>query len=206
MSNYTDEERLGNLIEVIEAMAGLDFLSKAIVDESENPLNTIAMGLNMLSEELEASVVNKSELSEKNEELLQLSNEQKMMIEQMSTPISKLWEGILLLPLVGMMSASRVRDVLINILENVASASAKVFILDISGVSTIDTLVANHFIKIAKATRLMGCTCILSGITGHVAQTMVELGVNIEEMKTTGTMKDAIELSFEYTGYKLSKK
>jgi len=205
MSNYSDEERLSNLIEVIGAMASLDFSQKATVDDSEDMLNTIAIGLNMLAEELEASVVSKSELADTNEQLLKLAEEQKMAITQMSTPISRLWEGILLLPLVGIMTSGRIGDVLINVLENIAASQAKVFILDISGVAVVDTSAANHFIKISKATRLMGCTCIISGITSQVAQTMVELGINIDEIQTTGTMKDAIEQSFRYTGFHLSK-
>jgi rsbT co-antagonist protein RsbR len=205
MSNYSDEERLANLIEVIGSMASLDFSQKAMVDDSEDTLNTIAMGLNMLAEELEASVVSKSELADTNEQLQRLAEEQKMAIAQMSTPISRLWEGILLLPLVGIMTSERISAVLINVLENIAESQAKVFILDISGVAVVDTSAANHFIKISKATRLMGCTCIISGITSQVAQTMVELGINIDEIQTTGTMKDAIEQSFRYTGFHLSK-
>jgi rsbT co-antagonist protein RsbR len=200
------EMRLVELVEVISGMAGLDFSKKAMVDDSDDPLNSIAIGLNMLSEELEDSVVSKSELVGKNKQLEELAAQQNMMIAQMSTPISRLWEGILLLPLVGMMTVGRVKDVLKNILESISESQAKVFILDISGVSVIDTFTANHFVKIAKATRLMGCVCILSGITPQAAQTMVELGINTEDVETTGTMKDAIELSFSYTGFELSKK
>lgn len=205
MNELTDEQRLENLIDVIGAMVSLDFSQKAIIDDSEGAFNMIAMGLNMLSEELESSVVSKSELEEKNQKLLQLAEEQKMAISLMSTPISKLWEGILLLPLVGMVTTERIKDVLINILESIASTQSKVFILDISGVGIVDTSTANHFIKIAKATRLMGCRSILSGITSETAQTMVELGINIEEIQTTGTMKDAIEKAFSYTGFQLSQ-
>ena len=205
MSDFTEEERLADLTQVIMGMAGLDFSQKARTDDSENPLNTIAMGLNMLSEELEASVVSKSELSDKNEQLETLAQQQKNMISQMATPIAKLWEGILLMPLVGMMTAARVQETLQNMLKSISDAQATVFILDIGGVSLIDTFTANHFLKMAKATRLMGCTCILSGISPQAAQTMVELGINVEEITTTGTMKDAIELSFRYTGFKLTR-
>lgn len=205
MSDFTEEQRLENLIEVIGAMVSLDFTQKAIIDDSDGAFNMIAMGLNMLGEELEASVVRKSSLEDTNEQLLRLAEEQKMAIALMSTPITRLWEGILLLPLVGMMTTDRVKEVLISILNSISETQAKVFILDISGVAVVDTSTANHFIKISKATRLMGCNCIISGITSQVAQTMVELGITIDEIQTTGTMKDAIELSFGYTGFRLSK-
>lgn len=205
MENLTEEQWLENLIEVIGALANLDFSRKALTDTSDNPLNTIAVGLNMLAEELESSVVSKTQMEEKNVQLEKLAEAQKQAIAQMSTPIARLWEGILLLPLVGMLTVERVKEVLINILENIVQSQAKVFILDISGVGVIDSYSANHFVKIAKATRLMGCTCILSGISPEVAQTMVELGVSIDEIETTGTMKDALERSFRYTGFNLSK-
>jgi rsbT co-antagonist protein RsbR len=78
-----------------------------------------------------------------------------------------------------------------------------VFILDISGVAVVDTAVANYLIKITKATRLMGCTCLISGISGSVAQTIVELGIQIEEVSTTGTMKEALNQALGATGAKV---
>lgn len=206
MKYNVDEDEILELIEVIGSIASLDFTRKAEIRNDEDPLSGIAMGLNMLAEELRASVVSKSELQEKNEELGRLAEEQRTMIEQMSTPISQLWEGILFLPLVGAMTAARVQDALKSILERIASTQAKVFILDISGVRLIDTFIANHFVRVAKATRLMGCTCILSGIAPQAAQTMVELGINTEDLTTTSTMNDAIALAFGYTGYQVAKK
>lgn len=207
MSDFSlEQNRLDHLIEVIGSMANLDFSMRAEVDETDSQLNTIAIGLNMLAEELENTIVSKTELEEKNKALAEAAEEQKRAAEaiaQMSTPIARLWEGILLLPLVGVMTATRIKTVLAAVLTSISDSQAKVIILDISGVGVIDTYTANHFIKIAKATKLMGCTCILSGITPSVAQTIVELGVNVDEIETTGTMKDALERSFKYTGARL---
>lgn len=203
MNQISDEERLNNLIEVISGMAGLDFSQEAIVDDSDNPLNTVAAGLNMLSEELESSVVSKSELEDKNQELERLAKEQQDAMSQMSTPIAQLWDGILLLPLVGLVSSKRAQEILNAVLNKIAEMQATIFILDISGIAVVDTAVANHFIKIAKATRLMGCKCVISGVSGAVAQTIVELGIQIDEITTTGTMRDALEYGFNQTGAKL---
>lgn len=205
MDFLNDEDRLNNLIEVISGMAGLDFSQKALVDESDNPLNTIALGINMLAEELESSVVSRSELEAQNEELERLTREQEGALLEMSTPIAQLWEGILLLPLVGFMDAKRAEDVLHTVLHEIARSQAKIFILDISGVTVVDTFVANHFIKIAKATRLMGCRSILSGITPAVSQTIVDLGIDIDKLKTTGSMKDALDYAFRQTGFQLER-
>lgn len=122
---------------------------------------------------------------------------------EMSTPIAQLWDGILLLPLVGIVNAARARSVMMAVLKRIADSQAKVLILDIGGVAVVDTEVANHFVKLAKATRLMGCQCTISGISPAVAQTMIDLGVQIEEMHTTGTMKDALAKSLSLTGVKL---
>jgi rsbT co-antagonist protein RsbR len=209
MSNYSEEARLEQLIDVIGSMAMLDFSTKAFVDDSDSQLNAIATGLNMLAEELEITIVSKADLEEKNKELAKLAEANSKAAEaiaEMSTPISRLWEGILLLPLVGMMTSVRIKSVMTAVLENISATQAKVIILDISGVSLVDTYIANHFIKIAKATRLMGCVCVLSGITPMVAQTIVELGVNVDEIETTGTMKDALERAFAYTDVHLLSK
>ena len=128
---------------------------------------------------------------------------QQVALLEMSTPITQLWDGILLLPLVGLMSASRAQSVMSAVLKKISETQSQVFILDISGVAVVDTEVANHFIKLSKATRLMGCQCTMSGISPAVSQTIVELGIQIEEINTTGTMRDALEKALKQTGVKL---
>jgi rsbT co-antagonist protein RsbR len=134
---------------------------------------------------------------------LEQSERQQFALLEMSTPITQLWDGILLLPLVGIMSAARAQSIMTSVLKKISETQAKVFILDISGVAVVDTEVANHFIKLSKATRLMGCTCTMSGISPAVSQTIVELGIQIEEINTTGTMRDALEKALELTGTRL---
>ena len=132
-----------------------------------------------------------------------LKEQKEIELLEMSTPITELWDGILLLPLVGMVTAQRAQNLMSSVLDKIATSQAQVFILDISGVPVVDTAVANHFIKLAKATKLMGCLCTMSGITPAVAQTIIELGIQIEEVNTTGTMKDALEKALNKTGLKL---
>ena len=80
-------------------------------------------------------------------------------------------------------------------LSRIAESRARVFVMDISGVVTVDTAVANNFIRITQATRLMGCDCIISGISPNVARTLVELGANVGEVRTTATLRDALQLA-----------
>jgi len=125
--------------------------------------------------------------------------EQNEALRELSTPVAEIWNKILLLPLVGFIDSKRAKDMMETMLANVAEKQAKVFILDISGVAIVDTAVANHLIKMTKASRLMGCDCIISGISGPIAQTIVELGIQIDEIETTGSMRDALALAMKRT-------
>lgn len=119
---------------------------------------------------------------------------------EMSTPVTPIWEGILLLPLLGIIDSSRTQDIMNKTLGEIAKSRAKVFVLDISGVSAMDTAVANQLIKITKATQLMGCETIISGISPAIARTLVELGVIIGEVRTTSTLRDSFELALKAVG------
>lgn len=130
-------------------------------------------------------------------------SQQTMAIMEMSTPVSAIWEDVLLLPLVGLVDSRRAHDVMNAILLKISQTRSKVFILDISGVGVVDTAVANHLIKITQATRLMGCESIISGLSPAVAQTIVELGVQIGEVRTTATLRDALDAAFERAGFSL---
>jgi len=119
---------------------------------------------------------------------------------EMSTPVTPIWEGILLLPLVGIIDSSRTHDIMNKTLMRISETRAKVFVMDISGVSTVDTAVANQLIKITKATQLMGCESIISGISPAIARTVVELGIHVGEVKTTATLRDAFEIALRMLG------
>jgi rsbT co-antagonist protein RsbR len=123
-----------------------------------------------------------------------LSSSAKALME-MSTPVTPIWEGILLLPLLGVLDSSRTQDVMDKTLNKIAETRAKVFVLDISGVGAMDTGVANQLLKITKATQLMGCETIISGLSPSIARTLVELGVNFGELRTTATLRDSFELA-----------
>ncbi len=140
-----------------------------------------------------------------NQIVMETIREQSNALMQLSTPVTQLWAGILLLPLVGVIDSKRAQDIMNSVLSRVAMAQSKVFILDIGGVSVVDTAVANHLIKITKATQLMGCLSIISGISPAVAQTIVELGVQINEVTTTANMQDALAQALRLTGVTLDK-
>jgi rsbT co-antagonist protein RsbR len=119
---------------------------------------------------------------------------------EMSTPVTEIWQGLLFLPVVGIIDSRRSRDIMNATLSKIAETQARVFILDISGVGVVDTAVANHLIKITRATQLMGCETTISGVSPAIAQTIVDLGIDVGEVRTTATMRDALADAVEAIG------
>lgn len=120
-------------------------------------------------------------------------------IAELSTPVVKLWDGILALPLIGTLDSSRTQVVMENLLEAIVEQNAELAIIDITGVPTVDTLVAQHLLKTIAAARLMGADCIVSGIRPQIAQTMVHLGVELDVI-SKATLADALKQAFQRTG------
>ncbi len=125
---------------------------------------------------------------------------QSQALIEMSTPVTQIWEDILMLPVVGIIDSRRAQDLMLAVLKRISQTRAKVFIMDISGVAVVDSGVANHLIKITKSTGLMGCTSLVSGISPEIAQTMVNLGFDVSEISTTATLHDALERAFRLIG------
>jgi len=122
--------------------------------------------------------------------------EQARTIREISTPSIRLWDGVVVLPVIGAIDSVRAQQMMDSMLTKISETACKVMILDIQGVPAVDTAVANHLIKVVKATRLMGCHAIISGISPAVAQTIVNLGIDMG-VKTTATLRDALAEAFE---------
>ena len=119
---------------------------------------------------------------------------------ELSTPVVKLWDGILALPVIGTLDSARTQVVMENLLQTVVATNSKFAIIDITGVPTVDTLVAQHLLKTITAARLMGAECIISGIRPQIAQTIVHLGINLEEVITKAKLSDAFALALHRSG------
>ncbi|MEJ2160511.1 MAG: PAS domain S-box protein [Chromatiales bacterium] len=111
---------------------------------------------------------------------------------EMSTPVTKIWDGVLFAPIVGIVDSKRSVDIMNKALSSIADTRASTLLLDIGGVAVVDTAVANHLIKIAKAAVLMGCRTIISGISPAIAQTIAELGIDLGSIQTTSTIESAL--------------
>jgi rsbT co-antagonist protein RsbR len=119
---------------------------------------------------------------------------------ELSTPVVELWDGILALPLIGTLDSNRTQVVMASLLERLVECRAAIAIIDITGVPTVDTLVAQHLMKTVAAARLMGADCIISGIRPQIAQTIVHLGVDLTNVTTKATMRDALATALARTG------
>ena len=136
------------------------------------------------------------------EEVIQ--RQQQEMLE-LSTPVVKLWEGVLALPLIGTLDSERTQVVMESLLQRIVETGAEIAIIDITGVPTVDTLVAQHLIKTVTAARLMGADCIISGIRPQIAQTIVHLGVDLGNIITKATLADAFALALRKAGLTVSR-
>lgn len=132
-------------------------------------------------------------------------NRQQQEMLELSTPVVELWHGILGLPLIGTLDSNRTQVVMQNLLEALVARSATLAIIDITGVPTVDTLVAQHLLKTVAAARLMGADCIISGIRPQIAQTIIHLGVDLAGVTTKATMADAFRLALQKRNLTITK-
>ena len=128
-----------------------------------------------------------------------IARQQEEMLE-LSTPVVKLWDGILALPMIGTLDSARTQIVMEALLQKIVETGSGVAIIDITGVPTVDTLTAQHLLKTVTAARLMGADCIISGIRPQIAQTIVHLGVDLGAVTTKASMADAFALALQRTG------
>jgi len=128
-----------------------------------------------------------------------IARQQQEMLE-LSTPVVQLWDSILALPVIGTLDSERTQVVMENLLQKIVETGASIAIVDITGVPTVDTLVAQHLLKTVAAARLMGADCIISGIRPQIAQTIVHLGVDLEDVVTKATLADAFSLALRKCG------
>jgi rsbT co-antagonist protein RsbR len=132
-------------------------------------------------------------------------NRQQQELLELSTPVVKLWEGILALPMIGTLDSARTQVVMESLLQKIVDTESQIAIIDITGVPTVDTLVAQHLLKTVTALRLMGADCIISGVRPQIAQTIVHLGVDLQGVTTKANLADALALALKRTGFAFTK-
>jgi rsbT co-antagonist protein RsbR len=173
-------------------------LLKLLAEELEGDANALVREINFFTPLLDKmGLVMVENYIRSREEIIQ---QQRMDMMELSTPVIKVWDKILTLPIIGTLDSRRAQMMMEALLQKVVDTGSTIAILDITGVRTMDTLVANHLIKTVTAARLMGARCILTGVSPAIAQTMVQLGIDLTQITTRAQMSDGIKLALEMLG------
>ena len=173
-------------------------LFEAVSGESKRSTQQIAEDLWTISELLDKLGLHTVKTFQRSRE--EVINRQQAEMLELSTPVVKLWDGILALPLIGTLDSARTQVVMESLLQKIVETESQVAIIDITGVPTVDTLVAQHLLKAVTALRLMGADCIVSGVRPQIAQTIVHLGVDLQGVTTKANLADALSLALKRTG------
>ena len=169
--------------------AVLDLLEKEVKDPKD--LYTLSIRVGRLFDQF--SIVTFETFIKGREEVILRQTDE---ITEISTPVIRVWDGILALPIIGTLDSARTQVVMENLLTEIVNTGSSIAILDISGVPTVDSLVAQHLLKTVSATRLMGADCIISGIRPEIAQTIVHLGIDLSQIITKASLASALLYAF----------
>jgi rsbT co-antagonist protein RsbR len=173
-----------------------------IREETRGDSETLAAQMWAATELLDAMGLYTTEVYQKSREEV-IRRQQEELLE-LSTPVVKLWEGILALPLIGTLDSARTQVVMESMLDAIVKSNSRIAIIDITGVPTVDTVVAQHLLKTVTAARLMGADCIISGVRPQIAQTIVHLGINLLDVTTKATLSAAFSLALQRLGITFS--
>ncbi len=191
------DKRIEAIEEILAAAAGGDFSAEIpIVMEEADVLTSVETGINILISDLGDEVVQSNKRADQLQEKLDLIKKQRQAIEELSTPIIKMWDKVLVLPLIGTLDTRRSQKLTESLLTEIALTQSKVTILDITGVPTVDSAVANHLLKTVASVKLLGAECVVTGIRPEVAQTIVHLGVDLTGVETLSNLSEGLKWAF----------
>lgn len=191
------ESRIERMEDILSQAACGDFGVQIETEtEKADALSAVETGINLLISDMGEEVRESTKKAEELEEKLNLIEQQRKAIEELSTPIIKIWERVLVLPLIGTLDTRRSQRLTEALLTDIATTQTRVTILDITGVPTVDSAVANHILKTVAAVQLLGASCVITGIRPEVAQTMVHLGVDLSGVETLSTLAEGLKWAF----------
>lgn len=191
-------KRIEHIEDVLSSVAAGD-LDVRVESDIEDDLTGIEQAINILIDDLTYELKQSKKIKEELEEKLKkIQEQQKTILQQqedlleLSSPVTKVWDNILILPVIGTLDSQRTQIMMENLLQKIVETGCTNAILDITGVPTVDTQVANHLLKTVTAARLLGADCIISGISPAIAQTIVHLGIDLSAIRTKATLQDAM--------------
>ena len=187
-------DKIADLLMVLSDVANGDFSGRLDSGFPEtHPLGALCVGVNEMIDSLQAEQKRNVQYQRDLEEKLETIEQQRSAIRELSTPIMEVWDGILCLPVVGIMDTSRSADMTDALLRAVVTARARFTIIDITGIEVMDTQTADHFIRMAKAVRLLGAECVLTGINPQIAQTVIHMGIDMADVVSHRSLRDALQ-------------
>jgi rsbT co-antagonist protein RsbR len=187
-------ERITDILVVLSAIGAgsLDERLAATLPE-DDPFSTLYEGINDVVERLIASNGRLATYQHELESRLQTIEQQRNAIRELSTPVIEVWDGVLCLPVVGVMDSVRSSEMTESLLRTIIEKKTRYAIVDVTGIEVMDTRTTDHFIRMARAVRLLGAECVLAGISPVIAQTIVHMGVDLTNLITFRTMREALQ-------------
>jgi rsbT co-antagonist protein RsbR len=160
----------------------------------EHPLGALSLGINQMTQALALERQDALRLQRELEEKLALIERQRVAMRELSTPIIEVWDGVLCLPVVGVVDTVRSTEMTDSLLQAVVAKSVECTIIDVTGIDVMDTRTADHFLRMSRAVHLLGARCMLSGVNPTIAQTMVHMGVDMQGIEFHRSLRDALKL------------
>jgi rsbT co-antagonist protein RsbR len=193
-----EKERIARVSQVMARAAFQDFEARLDPSGEEDEFLEVEVGLNMLLEDLaNTKKQNEQAMLEIQAKNLEIAERATLALRELSTPIISVWEGVLALPVIGTVDTERSSEMMDTLLARVIAEQAEHVIIDITGVTVLDTRTADHFIRMAQAVRLLGSSCFLTGISPAIAQTIAQLDINTSSVRTVRRLSDALKVAFQ---------
>lgn len=188
------EHRLGDIVLLLSSVSYGDLSVRLNVDlPDDTPMGAVYRGINDAVEALDEAQRRWQASQTELEDKLRMIEAQRMAIRDLSTPIIEVWEGVLCLPVVGVLDTARSAEMTESLLQTVSDKGSRYAIIDVTGIDVMDTAVAGHFLRMTRAIGLLGARCSLTGIQPRIAQTMVAIGLELRDVSTFRTLRDALE-------------
>ena len=198
-----NKERIEKVVDVLAKAACKEYQHRVEVgaDAADDDFLQVEVGMNVVLEDLERGEAARQqyvqEIERKNQEI---ADRAAMALRELSTPIISVWDGVLTLPVIGMVDTVRGAEMMEQLLSRVAADQAEYVVIDITGVSVVDTRTADNFIRMSEAVRLIGAQCFLTGISPAIAQTIAQLGIDTSRIRTLRRLSDALQVIFQELG------
>jgi anti-anti-sigma regulatory factor len=194
------KERLKSLLNVVQSVSSGDFSVSVKIPEKEDEFTALSIGLErMINDMIEANGVSEERMAQ-----LQTVVEEKerllKTVRELSSPVIQVWENVLVMPLVGAIDSARATRITEDLLTGIIKYQAEIVIIDITGVPVVDTSVANHLIQTIKAAALLGAKCVVVGISSEVAQSLINLGVDLSGVVTRSNLQAGVRYAMEMMG------